>query len=104
MSKVHLPLRCEIKDGAIRIVVGMRTLRFAAENHPDFWDGESDSRTPNLKITDEAVFMKEICRKINDEDEIGGTMLTRMLDAAISEAVCDGCFGVDHDKAQEQRP
>ena len=92
-----MPLRCEVVDGAIRIVLGMKTLRVAAENHPVFWDGESDASQPNLNITDEVVFLNEVCRKINDEDEIGGTLLTRMLDDAIEQAVSDGCEGVDHE-------
>ena len=34
---------------------------------------------------------------LNAEDEDGSTLLTRMLDEAIMQAVEDGCDGVDHD-------
>jgi hypothetical protein len=47
-------------------------------------------------VTDPVVFVHEIVRAINEEEEDGSTLLTRMLDAAILRAVEDGCEGVDH--------
>lgn len=97
MKDDEIPLRCKAVGGDIEMGIGMKVLAFAAENHPDFWDGESDMDVPNIKITDVQEFALEVARAINDEAEDGSTLLTRMLDAAIAKAVEDGCDGVDHD-------
>jgi len=91
------PLRCLIVGDVIRIEIGRKVLRFAAEQHPDFWDGESDTDVPNIKITDDAKFAREVVNAINDEEEDGSTRLTRMLDEVIKYAVEQGCEGVDHE-------
>lgn len=96
-TKKSHPLRCEIVGDVIRIEIGSEALRFAAEQHPDFWDGESGTDVPNIKVTDSAVFAREVVRAINDEGEDGSTRLTRMLDDAIRHAVEQGCEGVDHE-------
>lgn len=90
-------LRCKAVGGYIEMGVGTNALTFAAENHPDFWDGESDPDVPNIKVTDREVFARAVVDAINKEAEDGSTLLTRMLDAAIAAAVEDGCEGVDHD-------
>lgn len=92
-----LPLRCKIVGDVIRIEIGSEALRFAAEQHPDFWDGESGTDVPNIKVTDAAKFAREVVRAVNDEGEDGSTRLTRMLDDAIRHAVEQGCEGVDHE-------
>lgn len=96
-DKNEMPLRCKAVGGDIEMGIGMKVLAFAAENHPDFWDGESGIDVPNIKITDVQEFALEVARAINDEAEDGSTLLTRMLDEAIAKAVEDGCDGVDHD-------
>ena len=77
--------------------IGMRALRFAAEQHPGLWDGESPATVPVVKITDDQTFALEVARAINAEGEDGSTLLTRMLDAAILKAVESGCEGVDYE-------
>jgi len=77
--------------------VSIGTLRFAAENHPDFWDGVSGISVPNIKITDAEEFAKAVACAINEEAEDGSTLLTMMLDKAIAKAVESGCDGVDHE-------
>jgi hypothetical protein len=92
----EMPLRCDAVGSGIEMGIGMKVLGFAAENHPDFWDGESGLDVPNIKITDVQEFALAVAEAINDEAEDGSTLLTRMLDAAIAKAVEDGCEGVDH--------
>jgi len=91
------PLRCKAVGGDIQMGIGMRTLLFAAESHPDFWDGRSGLDVPNIKVTDIQEFALEVARAINSEEEDGSTLLTRMLDKAISNAVESGCEGVAYD-------
>lgn len=91
-----LPLRCVYKRGRISIEIGEATLQVAAAMHPDFWDGESGADTPNIAVHDCALFAKAVVDEINAEDEQGNTLLTRMLDAAMRQAVENGCEGVIH--------
>jgi len=93
----EMPLRCDVVDGAIDISIGVGVLCFAADNHPDFWDGESGPEVPNIKITNAQDFAREVMFAINAESEDGSTLLTRMLDEAIAKAVESGCDGVDYD-------
>lgn len=90
------PLTCHVEGDRISVYIGFDELAFAAANHPDFWDGESGEDVPNVKITDPAVFALEVVRQMNREEEDGSTMVTKLLDKAISDAVGDGCDGVDH--------
>lgn len=84
---------------SLRMEISKDQLLFAAENHPDFWDGKSGMDVPNLKITDFDAFALEFVREINREAEDGSTMLTRMLDLAIRKAVESGCEGVEEVQA-----
>ncbi len=93
-----MPLRAVVNDGVITITISKNALRFFAENHDAFWDGESDLDTPNIDITDELVFAKEVTHSINDEAEDGSTPLIRMVEAAIAHAVENGCEGINWDE------
>ncbi len=106
-----MTLCCRIVKGQVVIFIGKRNLKFATENHPEFWNGASASADgPFLKITDMAKFQKEFVRAINDEREDGSSLLTDMWDAAIKKAVEDGCEGIDHDwqqpsdSSEQQKP
>lgn len=97
-AKDEMPLRCRVVDGVIDMSIGVNILRFATESHPDFWDERSNHNDPNIKITDAAVFAKEVVYTINKEAEDGSTMLTRMLDEAIKQTIENGCEGASHDQ------
>lgn len=100
LEPVVMPLRCQARgNGWLDIAIGIAELRFAAEQHPDFWDGKRHWPEPNIKITDATAFAAEVARVINRESEDGSTLLTQMLDKAIRLAVEDGCEGVDHEAA-----
>lgn len=92
---------CRIVKGQVIIVIGKRNLKFAAEHHPEFWNGASASADgPFLKIDDLSKFQRELVNAINAEREDGSSLLTDMLDAGIKAAVEDGCEGIDHDWQQ----
>lgn len=91
-----LPLRCRSLNGTLDMSIGINTLKCAAENHPEFYDGEHERS--RLKVTDAEVFASEIECEINREDEDGSTIFTRMLDLAIEMAVQNGCEGVNYDE------
>lgn len=96
-----LPLQCKVSSDRIKIEIPERILKFATENHPDFWDGKSGIDIPNIKITDIKVFMKEVVDEINNEiSEDGSTLLTNMLDKAITKAIENGCGGIDYSEVE----
>lgn len=78
----------------LRIEVSKDQLLFAAENHPDFWDGKSGMDVPNIKIANFDTFSHDFVRAVNAEAEDGSTLATRMFDKAIAKAVNDGSDGV----------
>ena len=93
-----LPLTCMARGGVIDMFIGTKTLRCAAEHHPDFWDESNGPDVPNIKITSLPKFAAEVVNQLNKENpDDGSTMLQRMLDQAIRQAVENGCEGVDHD-------
>ena len=94
-----------IGRGRLRVDVSDETLRFAAEHHPDLWDGSPESADgPVVKITDLGKFMAAVCSELNAEDEDGSTPLSRVLDAAILQAIENGCDGIDHEWEQSPSP
>lgn len=92
----NFPLRATAADQGIDMAIAASVLRVAAEQHPDFWNGHSSPDEPNIKITDLDVFTREVASAINEEAEDGSTLLTRMIDEAVRNAVESGCEGVDH--------
>lgn len=93
MSGAKLPLTCRVRHGAIRIAVDADTVAFATENHPDFWDGETDTYT--IVVTDKAEWLKSVARYITDEREDGSSPLTDLFDKAILEAINQGEEGCE---------
>lgn len=81
---------CYGLNGDIIIKVTKETLKFVTENHPDFWDGVRGALEPNVIISDLDRFAHDVVRELNDEDENGGTVVTRMFDDAIAAALENG--------------
>src|SRR5574343_127048 len=95
----EIPLRCNNFSGPygkrIEISIGKKILAFADENHPTLWSDQEDNE-PVVKITDHELFMDEVWRELNREEEDGSTLVTRMLDKAIERAIEGGCDGINH--------
>lgn len=74
-------------------------IRVPVANVPQALRGARDIRAIDLpyKVTDAAVFAKEMVREMNREDEEGTTAIHRMLDDAMSEAIEQGAEGVEED-------
>lgn len=88
-----MPLKCTAEGGGINMSVGPAVLRFAAENHDEFFD--PDKNEYSLRVTDITAFAREVARAMNDEDEDGSTRLSRALDSAIAYAAEQGCEGLE---------
>ena len=92
-SKDDVPLRCELVNGSIEFNIGAKILAHATNVCPDLWDAENDRG--QFKVTDHAVFAKEVVRELNREQEDGSTPLTRLLDQMIEEAINQGAEGIE---------
>ncbi len=93
-------MKIEIKqneDGDLVFFLSKQRLRDAAASCEYFWDGESGIDKPCVDVIDRKLFAKEIMYSINAEAEDGSTLLTRMLDKAIINAVEGGCEGIAYD-------
>jgi len=83
------------KSGAITIRIGKADLKRAAVYLQEFehYDEKSgDILVP--KIVDPAAFAQSVYHQLNDEEEDGTTLVHRMFDKAIEEAVNQGAEGI----------
>lgn len=87
------PLTITIENGVMTIAVGLDVLAFATENHPDLYDAERDRG--RYKVTDPALFCREVIHELHREEEDGTTAVHVMLDTAILNAISDGAEGVE---------
>lgn len=83
-------LTCGVIDGAIRIVVGAETVKFATDQHPEFYDGERQT----VVVTDRETWLHSVHRHLTVEAEDGSTPVSRMFDNAIADAVDRGEEGI----------
>lgn len=91
-QEVKLPLGCVIANGVLTISVNAATVKFATENHPTFWDAETD--TYMLKVADPAEWLRSVAFHLTDESEDGSTLLTKLFDDAIERAAEQGEEGL----------
>ena len=96
MTTDELPLECVILDGALTIKIGEKVLAFATEHNPHLWNVETDK--PGYKVVDASIFAREVAHYMNKESEDGSTLLTRMLDQAVLNAIEYGGEGVEENQ------
>lgn len=84
-----------IEDGYLVIRVAISALTQVVEGA---WAaGSMDVR---YKVTDEAVFAKDLMHELNAESENGTTRIHMMFDLAIQEAINQGANGIDEHEDQ----
>ena len=91
-----MPLTVKIsKSGTITIRITKADLKRAAVHLPDFEEFDEDTGDILIpKVVDAAAFADAIYHQLNDEEEDGTTIVHRMFDDAIKEAVEQGAEGV----------
>jgi hypothetical protein len=88
------PLRAEAEGLRLVISIGLSTLAFSAEHQ----DGN-----PKLKVVNKKALGEDVCHELMAEDEIGATILTDLLDAAVTKACDNGSVAFDHDAPVPER-
>jgi hypothetical protein len=85
-----------IEDGAIVIRVPLTALPQVVEGA---WAlGSLETR---YVVTDTEAFAKDLVRALNDEDEQGTTLVHKMFDDAINEALEQGAEGIEEDPEED---
>ena len=81
-----------IKDArGLGIFVGRNLLEFALIHGPHFNGPGQDQ----IRVTNGDKLVRAIGQQLTKQDEEGGTPVSRMLDAAMRDAIDDGCEGVE---------
>jgi hypothetical protein len=84
------PLHAAIEDNCLVIRIGIGMLANGAERIQELFDHEE-----SLTVRDDMQFAKDVARAMEEEDEAGNSMLTKMLDEASVKAWEDGSEGCD---------
>lgn len=90
------PLTVSIRDGQLRITVGIDTIKYAVEIDPSLsrYDDETgDFIEPTL--TDIDTFVVGMQRALEREDEQGSTLVHQILDQAALWAIEQGAEGIE---------
>ena len=87
-----------IEDGAIVIRVPFDTLPMILEGA---WG--LNALDVRYKITDVDAFVKDFVHQLNYEDETGSTVIHRMFDEALDEAINQGAMGIEEHEDQEDQ-
>jgi hypothetical protein len=85
-----------ISRGSISIRVPEKAMRQLVEGA---W--ALDALEVRQRITDAPVFMQELVNILNAEDEQGTTLIHKMFDAAINEALEQGAEGIEDHPDQD---
>lgn len=81
-------LQIERKNDALRISIGTDLLCHALSIGRSYGAGE-------VKITDKDLFISELVRELHSEEEDGTTLVHRMLDSAVTNAIESGAEGIE---------
>jgi hypothetical protein len=96
MSK-DAPLMCSIEDGELFIRIGIETLAWSLEHHPDLLN---DLCEPRYKVTGHEEFSRDVLRELEREEEDGTTIVHLLLDRAMNEALEQGSCAIEESDAQ----
>lgn len=83
------PARAVIEDAHIVIRLPIANLQAAIDG------GIATGSIPfEMRIADQAVFAKDVCAALNDEDEEGTTAIHKLFDNAFIDAAEQGSLGL----------
>jgi hypothetical protein len=92
------PLSCKIEGEELVIRIGIDTLAEAfnqsEDNNP--WSDESSDFERLSQVSDSLQFAKDVVQELDDESEIGSTLVTDMLDKACERAAENGSLGLEY--------
>lgn len=95
------PLKVTVKDGLLRIEIGVNVLASAAR-FSDWANPFDEARDDNIRtfaILDPAVLAIDVCNAMEREREDGSTPLSDFLDAMTQAALDDGSIACEYEQA-----
>ena len=84
------PLMCEVTGGRLVMSIGIDTLAWASTKR------NGGTLPYRFRVVNKREFAADVGRAITHENEIGDTMLNRMLDEAIQKAADNGSTGLSY--------
>lgn len=90
------PLEVVIKEGELRIRIGIDTLAFSAAHCPLLTDSPGERVDPFAKITDNFQLARDVKAALMSEREDGSGPLSDLFDEAILKAFEDGSEAFDY--------
>lgn len=91
MKNKDSPLSTRIEDSKLVIEIGISTLAFCLNQV--LWNEGAEGE---IKVENEEEFAKDILQELDNEDEIGASILTDALDKAIKNAMDNGSLGLKY--------
>jgi hypothetical protein len=89
------PLSCKVAKGVLTISIGVNTLVFACNEHPDNVSDDGDGKVWSVDQRHGADFAIDVAQELRSEEEDGTTLVHLMLDKAILAAIENGSQFVD---------
>lgn len=93
------PLTVNIKNGVLKISIGIETLKFAAEHCENFYFPHTEQY--GFVVNNSVEFAKEVCNALMEESEDGSTRVHYMLDELFGYLNEQGALGLDIDRMEE---
>lgn len=81
-------MRASVLDDQLVISIGIGTLAWAAKTR------NGGPVPQNVAVADHEEFARDVARSLCREDEVGNTLLTRLLDDAMTDAMNGGSIGL----------
>lgn len=97
MKTKNLPLKCDIEDDQLVIRIGIKTLEFAAEHCPLFYDDQKRPDPPYIHVTNRDELAKDVKRELFREAEDGSSPISDVIDQAINAAYEDGSEAFEYE-------
>ena len=94
MKNRDKPLRIEVKNGQLSIVVGIDTLAFAFEQGDDNQRYSNQQYHKIWKVTDKTTFAKDVKNAMEIERDDGQTPIGKFLDSMCLKALDEGTVAV----------
>jgi len=95
-TREDTPLTVEIVDGLLTIRIGVATLVHVVQHDPklEHYD-EAEGEFYSPEVTSASVFAQEVLRQLLDEEEDGSTLVHRMIDKAVENAIDCRAEGIE---------
>lgn len=95
-NKEGCGLSVKIDGGQIIISIGIRTLAQAASTHEGLADWNEQTEKYNVvNVVDTTGWSEDILSELQEEDEVGNSLITEVFNKAMLQAYENGSIGIE---------